>query len=346
MRGQVESGMEDYERREKLFVRYFLLAVCLTLAHFVHSSWFMYFQASLKTPASSTLYAPEAYRVMMPMLWHFLSSVFAMKNPAWVAAALDGLFGYAALWIFYRLTIQELPTQPEERQGRQGRQNRQQRLIVVALYLAMIQFPINWIVPWQRPETMPTSLFLALALFCLARSRRSGTWLAVLLAATVFQSFVRADVPFVFGAALFILSFAGATLQDFGSRAANAMKGALMVVIAGSVQGYLQFVRYPHLSYTPGTSVVQLRDNLLPHNLLSLTLALLPFLLLAVAAFKTRARLNSVESLTIAAALLYLPIWLTVGSAGEVRIFVPFLLALCVVAARVFASCFNALEAA
>jgi hypothetical protein len=139
---------------------------------------------------------------------------------------------------------------------------------------------------------MPSAFFLALALFCLARSQRSRAWTFLLLAGTVFQAFVRENVAFIFGVALFFMSFAGNALRDFGPRVSDALKGAVIAAIGAGVEVYMQFVKHPHLSYTPGTNVVQLRYNLSSQNLLSLALSLLPFAMLALVLMKIRIRLN------------------------------------------------------
>jgi hypothetical protein len=65
-------------------------------------------------------------------------------------------------------------------------------------------------------------------------------------------------------------------------------------------------------------------------------IAVFPFLVLGAFLIVKRTRLRMVDALAVTAAALYLPLWFAVGIVAEVRIFVPFLLALCMVAARVF----------
>jgi hypothetical protein len=114
------------------------------------------------------------------------------------------------------------------------------------------------------------------------------------------------------------------------------LKAGLVAVVAAGVQMYLQFIRFPHLAYPPGTAVVQLSNNLHPHNLWPFGIALLPFLLLGAFLIYRRPPLRSIDVLAVAVAAMYLPLWFTVGRSAEVRIFVPFLMVLCMVAARVF----------
>jgi hypothetical protein len=314
-------------RRERIFVGIFLFAMCLTLAYFVQSAWSAGENAAVRSDQPvSGLYAPDAYRVAMPALADFLQRVHPGGRP-FMSALCDFCFFFAALFLLYRLTVDDL-TPPDV--------GLLERTTVVAIFLAFLQFPIAWVIPWQRPETAPTALYLAFALFCVSRRSRQGRWFGLLLAATALQSFVRADAPFVFGAALLLLSFGGDRLRPFGSRLSSVLKAGLVAVVAAGGQMYLQFIRFPHLTYPPGTAVVQLINNLHPHNLWPFGIAVLPFLLLAAFLIDRRPKLRSVDTLAVAAAGLYLPLWFTVGRSAEVRIFVPFMLALCMVAARVF----------
>jgi hypothetical protein len=339
---QSEDLGGNYLKKERAFVKAFLFLVCLTVAHFVHNGWFVSIAElaqhppvegtpiySLFSVTPQPLHAPEAYRVAIPALGRFLLRAFHLEDPSVVAAGLDFIFASSALYLFYRVAVDGLPIA-----GAKVRD----RMLVVGLLLAFFQFPIAWIVPWQRPETLPSALFLAVALFCLVRARRSGVWTVLVLASTGVQAFVRTDVPFVFGIALVVMSFWGETLSEFGSRSANLAKGVCIVLIAGGVQAYLQFIRYPHLHYWPGTKVVQLLGNLQLHNLSNFTIAALPFLLLAVSLMVKRVHLEAVDALVAASSALYLILWFSVGAVDEVRLAVPFMLALSVVAARTSSS--------
>jgi hypothetical protein len=315
----------DYIRRERAFVCIFLFAMCLTLAHFVHSAWFLSVPAHVASPvqAEPALYAPDAYRVAMAALVPFLQKTFHVADRTAINGALDFCFGFGALFLLYRLSV-------DDRNPPETGFNFVTRFAIVALFLAMVQFPMAWVVPWQRPETMPSAFYVALALLCVARGGRK--WLGLLLVASCVQALVRADVALVLGIAMMLISFT----RPAGSRLPSFLAGAGVAVIAGGVQMYLQFVRFPHLSYPPGTPVVQLNINLQFHSLSVFATALLPFLLLGTFLICKRPSIRTVDTLAIAAAVSYLPLWFTLGNIAEVRIFVPFLLALCMVAARVF----------
>jgi hypothetical protein len=251
-----------------------------------------------------------------------------VNDSSLVAAAMDIMFAFVALLLFYRLTVKDLPSTTSTAG----------RALAVALFLAFIQFPMMWVVPWQRPETLPSALYLACAVTLLARPTRRMLWSVLLIALTIWQAFVRADVAVIFGMALSIGSSLKNSLAAFGPRSLNLMRGLAIALVAGSVQLYLQFIRYPHLPYPQETSVIQLRSNLTPHGLRGLTFALLPVALIVAMFVVKRVKLTAFDVLVILTSALYLPVWMAVGSVNEVRIFVPFLLALCCVAAKLGSS--------
>ncbi len=334
----------QYAQKEALAVFAFSALQCLTLAHFVHEGWYANLQMMKLHPpqpgsSSSTYYifqnptlplhAPEAYRIALPALGRFLGHALHVADASKVAAALDFIFALCALMLFYRLAVE--PSRPTTQTVRQ-------RVLKVALFFAFIQSPIHWIVPWQRPETLPTALFLAFALLCLSRAAAHPAWSAALIAATILQSFVRADVPCMLAAALCILSLFGSSLASFGSRPNNFLRGAAIGLVAVGVQAYLQLVRFPHLTYWPDTPVVTLAYNFELHNLADALLALSPFIVIVSLLFLLKIKPDAVSSVTLVAAGLFLPVWFIVGIVDEVRVYVPFLFALSLVAAKSLAA--------
>jgi hypothetical protein len=326
--------------RERFVTGVFLFFVCLQLAQAIHGARFSYEARMVQCPPSAEeayarsldlqpwLYAPEAYRLAVPALERFLASAFHVHDPAFVAAAVDLVAAFFTLFLLYRLSV-DLPSE------RLATPN--ERLLTIALFLAVIQFPIAWVIPWQHLETLPTALYLAISLFCFASSKKNKLWCLPILAATVWQAFVRADVPFIFGVAMVLTGLWESRKKGFANQRFEVALGALVVFLAGAIQSYLQFVRYPHLSYRPGTAVVQFIFNLSLHNLTSFMIAMLPFLLFSAFLIVKRPRLDSIDRLVLMSSALYLPVWLTVGIIDEVRVYVPFLFALSMVAAKVSA---------
>ena len=235
---------------------------------------------------------------------------------------MDFVFFFFALYLLYRVVDVEA--------GKTA-----SRPAAVGLFLAFLCFPIMWVVPWQRIETVPTAFYLACALALLGLGARRAWCTWTLLGLTVWQGFVRSDVPAVLGMALVLVSLTNTAKAQFGSRRFLALRGMAIAFLAGVVQLYLQRVRFPHARYEPNVSVIRLGENLAVHNLGSLALAMLPVLLIGGVFFARRPRLSAMDLIIITASALYLPLWLTVGLAAEVRLYVPFLMALCVVAAKI-----------
>jgi hypothetical protein len=152
-----------------------------------------------------------------------------------VAAVFDFIFGFAACYLFYRLAVDFLPA----------------TWLVAVLFLAMIQFGMSWVVPWQRPEMLPTSLFLAVVLFSLARVRQSLVWVGLIVAATFVQGFIRTDVPLVLGVSIILLSVLPGDVGRIGTRRFLVSLGGIMVFVTGTIQGYLRYVRLPNLHHWP-----------------------------------------------------------------------------------------------
>lgn len=319
----------DAPRRERLLLLCLLAAACLTMAHFVHEAWFVTESAALahraELPGPEVHYAPDAYRVAMPLIVPALQHALHLGSSSYAGAALDFVFGLGALVLLYLLVIEELAPP--------------QCFAAGISFLALIQFPLAWVVPHQRPETMSSAFYVALTLYAASRRTRPGLWTAVLIFAAVLQSFFRTDVTVALGVSLALVAVVFGSRAPSGKRTLTLSRGVALAVIGGGIQWYLQTVRFPHLTYSPGTPVFQLLNNLQFHNFSAALLALFPCGLPLLLVRRSQ-MFRSVELLVLTAAALYLVLWLTVGVAAEVRIFVPFLLALCVVSARRMALAF------
>ena len=319
--------MNNYLKREKFFTGVFLAIVSFSIARTMRHGWIDLCGGVCPVslaPYQAT-YAPEAYRIGVPALTRWLNIALHFKDATISLALVDFVSVFSALIIFSYFAV-EAPTSFAG--------NRYKRLLKLAMFLAFIQFPIGYVYFHQRPETLPATFFIAFALFCLSRARRSPLWMLLLFAETATQAFMRADVPFIFGVATILLSLFPGILSGFGSRSATLIRGFGVTLIAGGIQAYLAFIRFPDKHYGPEHAVV-LHLNLNATSLSLLLLSILPFALIAALVILHHIRLSSAEALILTASTIYVPVWFTVGLVAEVRIFVPFLLALCVVAARV-----------
>ena len=333
--------------REPLVVFIYLVLACLTLAHnvyYTYSSYYVevhsrhpgtqlstYYQQHNSTAVDGehplfhgTDHAPNQYRVAIPYLARAIGSLTDISKYYVLYALFDFLCALGACWIFYCLLrgapfMQQLG--PAE------------RLTAVAFLLASIVYPFAWVTYFQRPETLPTALYLALMCLVISRARPLPK-LAFASLLAIWQGFVRSDVPAMFGAAVVLFCWTSACRRLFGSRWQAALFGALNALLALAVQWLLQHLLFPYATYPPDTQFVQLLRNLHPRSLVTFGIAILPYVFLVAGATGCWRRLDAQDQLLILASLAYLPLWLTVGVNSEVRIFVPYLLALTPTAAK------------
>lgn len=325
---------DAYFKRERSFAGIFLFIVSFTIARTIRHGSILYCGG----PCPVVLYppqspwAPDVYRVGVNTVGRWINLLFHFKDATIATAMMDFVSAFVGLAILCSLAVEGLSTL---------RASIAARIATLGLFLAFIQFPIGFIYYQGRAETLPTFLFVAVALLCLSKGKDQGSngylWTLLLFAAAAGQSFFRADVPFIVGIASILLSLVPGALADLGTTSMNLLRGAGVTLISGGIQAYLKWVRFPNAHYGAEHAIV-LKFNLNPTPLSLLALCLLPFIWMAVLVLRRRIPLTSVEKLIVAASAIYLPIWFTVGMATEVRIFVPFLLPLCVVAARVSAA--------
>ena len=166
------------------------------------------------------------------------------------------------------------------------------------------------------------------------------TSVAMLLLSAI-QGFIRADVIFAahLGVLLVCVTRAG---DGFAlPRWMQAATSVLAVLIAGGVQFYLMHVAYPGASYG-STRLFQLAHNLTePIGMVPFVLFLMPWGWLVVTLARDRAKDIDTSSLALlAGSAIYAAMWLVVGRIEEVRIFLPYAVALvpltCICATRQF----------
>ncbi len=332
MRSATPNREVDSLRRERILAVLFVLFLSATLAHFVNDSWARILPGRVPPQsafevngAKPALYAPNAYRVGMSAMIGFFTGPPINAAAHYVFAAFDFVFSAGTLLLLVRFAVRGI---------RPAAENRGRRALVMALFFAFAQFPLIWVVPWQRPETMPSAFFLAIGLWCVAKADEGIAWTALLVAATLLQSLVRADVPFVFGCGLALAAITGGPGDQALRRRTLLSRGIAIGAVAAAVQLYLQLVKFPGLKYPPSIPLITVRFNLLPHNLMNGLLAVLPVLIGVVPALRVWRKIPILYRGILLSSALYLVLWATVAILDEVRVYVPFLMMLCVVAAN------------
>lgn len=203
-----------------------------------------------------------------------------------------------------------------------------------ASFLVLMQFYLGWVIWYQRPETLPTAAMLAVALALLTvrlpLPHRAGTVVAVagLLLLAVAQGYVRADVALALHVGVLLICFTSAGSSFALGRWVQAGTSLAAVVLAAGIQYDLMRRVYPQASYG-NTPMLQLFLNLqAPTTQLPFLLFLVPFGWTAVILARRRYKPDSAEAGVFVGALIFLGMWLTVGRIKEVRIFLPFAVAL------------------
>lgn len=203
-----------------------------------------------------------------------------------------------------------------------------------AVLIVLVQFYLAWITWYQRPETLPTAALVTISLGLLSWRPPLGKVAATLTIAlctfaVVFaQSLVRADIAFALHLGVLLVCLTPAGNGVSLPRGTQAVISLLAVLLAGGVQFYMMHVAYPHATYG-GTPVFQLKLNLTDHlRIVPFVLFLVPYgwSVLKVASRRFQAEAGSLG--LMAGSLLFLPLWCAVGKIDEVRIFLPFVLAL------------------
>jgi hypothetical protein len=204
----------------------------------------------------------------------------------------------------------------------------------VASFVVLVQFYLAWLIWYQRPETLPTAAMLALALLLLTvklpLSEGVGTIGTVvgLLLLAVAQGFVRADVGFALHVGVLLVC-----LTPFGkgfalSRRVQAGTSLVAVLLVLGIQYDLMKRVYPQANYGD-TQVLQLFFNLRSlQGYIPFLLFMMPLGWTIVMLARRRYRVGSAEVGMLAAAVVFMGMWVMAGRIKEVRIFLPFALAL------------------
>ena len=177
--------------------------------------------------------------------------------------------------------------------------------------------------------TLAATLWLLTVRLPFSRAASIVVTSVAMLLLSAIQGFIRADVIFAahLGVLLVCVTRAG---DGFAlPRWMQAATSVLAVLIAGGVQFYLMHIVYPGASYG-STRVFQLGHNLTePIGMVPFVLFLMPWgwLMLTLSPRRTTGVDASSWGL-LAGSAIYVAMWVVVGRIEEVRIFLPYAVAL------------------
>jgi hypothetical protein len=227
----------------------------------------------IQTMRAGVTPAPIQYRVALPCLVHFLEvhGHFKPNHSLPLLEFVAYVLALVLLYLIFRSSRRVIDAPPTV------------RLVLLGFFLTATQFPILWIFPWDRPETLPTFLFLtAIVLLIVGRGRMPFAVACLLTVLLSFgQALMRADVPIVTGIAILLAVAISVPFVRSGPRI--AILGALCAGVGGAVQIYMQHIAYPHTTYPADTARFQLLANLTnrgaPFHMPIFLTSLLPFAL-------------------------------------------------------------------
>jgi hypothetical protein len=203
-----------------------------------------------------------------------------------------------------------------------------------AAFLFLLQYYFAWITWYQRPETMASAAVLAATLWLLTvrlpLSRAASVVVAsvAMLVLAGLQGFIRPDVIFAVHLGVFLVCLTRAGDGFALGRWVQAVTSVLAVLMAGGIQFYLMHVMYPQATYGK-TPVLELGLNLTsPLGILPFVLFMLPWGWLMVTLVRRRATAEAASLGLVTGSAIYVVMWLVVGRIEEVRIFLPYAVAL------------------
>ena len=312
------------------YTRILLLAIALGLCdqtYWLYSAVDRYQHGYWMPFVNGVGLAPEQYRI-------------GVKLAAWWMVRHLGLgfrHGFALMDLIGTLTAVYLLYGLLERRPRVQAARLELKWFASAAFLALLSFYLAWVGSYFRPETLPTVGLTAVMLWLWSSWERMssgtlrGVWIVIgLIAASVLQAWIRADVVLALNAGMllgYLLRKGAAGLQH---RSWQILTALLCVGIGAATQLYIMKVKYPQASYG-STPIFMVRHDL------KQPLMFPPFLCFMVPIAWTfvqfwRNRFDRMRDKTdvglVIGSALYMVLWTVFGKLDELRIFIPFALAL------------------
>ena len=195
------------------------------------------------------------------------------------------------------------------------------------LFLLLFSFYLAWSGYYQRPETFASTFFVAASVYLLSWKRPVALVVPCLLVLAVLQGFVRADVAilFHFGLLAYLLTLGGRgfplsrPVLLLTSLVGTALPAAILYVLIHKI--------FPHATYGT-TPVFQLILNLRPTILVPFALFIIPTIYTYKEALPRLSHLPAPFPSLLMIAFFYFGSWAVLGRLEEVRIFIPFAIAM------------------
>jgi hypothetical protein len=199
-------------------------------------------------------------------------------------------------------------------------------------FALLVCYYMAWVGFYFRPETLPSfGLTAAMVwLWTYRTNQRSGTSLIVcgLVVCAAAQAWIRADIPCALDAGMLLVSLTRTGEGLSIPRRAALVTSALCIAIALGTQLYIMRVLYPHASYGNTPIFMVTRDLRQPLTFPPFLIFVVPLVWTAVQAWRQRSALDTSSRGLLFGSGIYVLLWILFGKLDEVRIYIPFAVAL------------------
>jgi hypothetical protein len=271
--------------------------------------------------------APDQYRLGVLWLAQWLAAHLHVAMTMSLAV-LDGVCGMVAVLVLFLVL---------ERTEVYAQASAVERWFGSAAFVLLMLWWLMWLLWLQKPETLPAAVIVAIMLRLWQpvphSSQKRDEWatrysVVLLVLLSVLLATFRADVACLLnvGVLLYVLVKREARLAvGFPAAVGTSLLGA---VAAGGIQLWLARVAYPQAGYGL-VRFWQLWPNL-KHGTRwpPFAVFMLPLVWMAVQVWRRRFAGDAAGLALLCGAVVYAVLWCTIGKIDEVRIFLPFALAL------------------
>jgi hypothetical protein len=203
-----------------------------------------------------------------------------------------------------------------------------------AAFVALMFYLLDWSDWYRRVTTLPTACMVALMLWLWTPPSEGAAprrrWLSALgfFLVAIAQAFVRADVALLVCVGVLLACLRPVRPQQLSlPRGLAVLVSVVTAAVVLAVQIYLMRVRYPHATYGGVPVFMLAHDYWRVTDWASCLIFLAPFLWTLTQAVRRRCAGGGADAALLIAAAGYACLWVSLGRLDEVRIFLPFALA-------------------
>ncbi len=279
-------------------------------------------------------FAPAQYRIGVIRLAALLADL-THTGLRHMFALIDGLSLLASLLLLFHFLMDDSNGDGDDMSAGDARREELVRWLKVSLGFGVVLVYLLWSFWYQKPETDPTLLLLVLSAAAL-RSRRAVLAAPALILLAAVGATVRADamVAFHLGCLLVCVLPQGRSLPL--GRTVQGIASGLAALAAAGVQYWIMHRLYP--GAPKQVESLQLLHNLIwPEGYLAIVLALFPWWLTLWLAGRRWAALDGWSLALVTASVAHFAMFFTLGTAVEVRVFLPYALLVVPLSARLIA---------